>query len=170
MAKSKYQTRVEPNMDLIAAWIRDGLSDEQIAENLKIDRKTLRKYRTDHPELNALFKETRERIDCVNIVNAYMKRALGYTIIEEKRKYAYEDGKEILVGREEKERHIPPDARALENLINLRLPDDPLWGKLREVMHDREADSSEDNGRIFIPVKREIDLLEDEVPEADTDG
>ena len=41
MAKSKYFTHVEPKLKLVECWARDGLTDEQIANNLGIAYSTL---------------------------------------------------------------------------------------------------------------------------------
>lgn len=38
MAKSKYFTYVEPKLKLVEGWARDGLTDEQIYNNLGIYR------------------------------------------------------------------------------------------------------------------------------------
>ena len=38
MAKSKYFTHVEFNLTLLEGWARDGLTDEQISNNLGIYR------------------------------------------------------------------------------------------------------------------------------------
>lgn len=42
MAKGKYHEWLEPdNLLLLQAWARDGLTDEQIATNIGINRDTL---------------------------------------------------------------------------------------------------------------------------------
>lgn len=41
MAKSKYFTHVEPKFTLIEGWARDGLTDEQIYNNLENIKRTL---------------------------------------------------------------------------------------------------------------------------------
>lgn len=156
----KFETNVEPNLDLVAAWIRDGLSREQISENLGITVSSLDKYRRKYPEFGALFKKSRQRLDLVHMVNAYERRAEGYTTIERVKEYKVDkDGNETLVKIQERERHIPGDARAMENWINLRMADDPLWGKLRDVMHNGEISVAAEGGIVVIPQKKP--LIED---------
>lgn len=153
----KFETIVEPNLDLISAWIRDGLSKKQIAENLGICTESLNKYCRQYPEFKEMFKKDRQKLDLVHMVNAYQRRAEGYTTIEIEKEYKIlEDGSEQLVRIKEKERHVPGDARALENWINLRMSDDPLWGKLREIIHDRNIESAIEGGLVFIPEKKKI--------------
>ncbi len=42
MAKGKYEKWLEPDgLQLLGAWARDGLTDEQIARNMGICRETL---------------------------------------------------------------------------------------------------------------------------------
>ena len=56
MAKSKYFTHVEPKLKLVECWARDGLTDEQIANNLGIAYSTLREYRDKYSALSAALK------------------------------------------------------------------------------------------------------------------
>lgn len=45
MARSKYEDWIKPeNLILIQGWKRDGLTDEQIAHNIGINRSTLRRW------------------------------------------------------------------------------------------------------------------------------
>lgn len=46
MAKGKYQKWLEPEgLILLEGWARDGLTDEQIAKNMGITRKTLAEWK-----------------------------------------------------------------------------------------------------------------------------
>ena len=58
MARGKYQEWLEPdNLLKLEAWARDGLTDEQIAYNIGITRKTLFNWKSTHlPILHALKK------------------------------------------------------------------------------------------------------------------
>ena len=77
MAKSKYFTHVEPKLKLVECWARDGLTDEQIANNLGIAYSTLREYRDKYSALSAALKKGKEIVD-YEVENALLKRALGY--------------------------------------------------------------------------------------------
>ena len=152
--RDNYELKVEPNFDLIGAWVRDGLNDKQIAENLGISCTSLAEYRKKYPEFGEMFAVNRQKLDLVHMVNAYQRRAEGYTVVELEKEYKIVDGMRVLVKEKEKERHIPADPRALENWINLRMSADPLWGKLREVMHDRAVADGIEGGIVIIPERK----------------
>jgi hypothetical protein len=78
----KYETHVKPKLLLIEAWARDGLTVEQIADNLGIAKSTFCVYQNEHAELSDALKNGREVID-VMVENALLKAALGYDYREE---------------------------------------------------------------------------------------
>jgi hypothetical protein len=85
MGKSKYFTHVEPKLDEVLKWAKDGLSDKQIAMNLGIAYSTFREYRDKHSALSAILKKGKESSN-KQVENALFKRALGYDyeeVIEE---------------------------------------------------------------------------------------
>ena len=47
MAKSKWE-QVQDKLILVEGWARDGLTDEQIANNLGISKDTFYKYKKEH--------------------------------------------------------------------------------------------------------------------------
>lgn len=82
MAKGKYEAWLEPdNLLRIRAWARDGLTDEQIAHNMGIAVKTLYNWKKDHLPILQALKKGKEVID-VQVENALLKRALGYSYNE----------------------------------------------------------------------------------------
>lgn len=60
---------------------RDGLTDEQIAENIGIRRETLYDWKKKYPNISNALKRGKEVIDR-QVENALLKRALGYEYIE----------------------------------------------------------------------------------------
>ncbi|WP_054954964.1 hypothetical protein [Paenibacillus dakarensis] len=78
---SKYESHVKPKLNLVESWARDGLIDEQIAHNLGIGVATLYEYKNKYPEFTEALKNGKDDID-VQVENALLKRALGYTYIE----------------------------------------------------------------------------------------
>ena len=78
----KYDTHVKPKLLLIEAWARDGLTVEQIADNLGIAKSTFCLYQNEHSELSDALKNGREVIDYM-VENALLKAALGYDYREE---------------------------------------------------------------------------------------
>lgn len=65
----------------IEGWARDGLTDEQIAENIGISRSTLSKWKNEYSDISDTLKRGKEVIDR-QVENALLKRALGYEYTE----------------------------------------------------------------------------------------
>ena len=87
MAKGKYQEWLTPEGLLkIEGWARDGLIDEQIAQNIGIRAATLYEWKKRFPEISEALKRGKEVIDR-QVENALLKRALGYEYEEIKEKF-----------------------------------------------------------------------------------
>ena len=77
MAKGKYQKWLEPEgLLLIEGWARDGLTDEQISENMEISASTLYEWKKKYSEISEVLKKGKEFID-YQVENALLKKALG---------------------------------------------------------------------------------------------
>ena len=88
---------------LLEGWARDGLTDEQIAKNIGINRTTLYDWKKKEVNIADTLKKGKEVID-FEVENALLKRALGYEYEEE----TYENG--ILTKKVKKQ--VPPDTTA----------------------------------------------------------
>lgn len=88
---------------LLEGWARDGLTDEQIAKNIGINRTTLYDWKKKEVNIADVLKKGKEVID-FEVENALLKRALGYEYEEE----TYENG--ILTKKVKKQ--VPPDTTA----------------------------------------------------------
>jgi hypothetical protein len=66
---------------LVEGWVRDGLTDNQICENLGIGKSLLYEWKNDYVEFAECFKRGREVADYL-VENAMMKSALGYSYDE----------------------------------------------------------------------------------------
>lgn len=78
MAKGKYHDWLTAEGLLrLEGWARDGLTDEQIAENMGIRRPTLYDWKKKHPDISDTLKKGKEVVD-LQVENALLKRALGY--------------------------------------------------------------------------------------------
>ena len=88
---------------LLEGWARDGLTDEQIAKNIGINRTTLYDWKKKDANIADALKKGKEVID-FEVENALLKRALGYEYEEE----TYENG--ILTKKVKKQ--VPPDTTA----------------------------------------------------------
>ncbi len=61
----------------------EGLTNEQIAERMGMTKRTLQNWRRDYPEFSAAIKIGKEESDS-QVEMSLFKRAMGYTITEEK--------------------------------------------------------------------------------------
>ena len=78
MAKSKWET-VKDKLILVEGWARDGLTDEQIANNLAISIDTFYKYKKKYPEFSESLKRGKEIVD-YEVENALLQNALNGNI------------------------------------------------------------------------------------------
>lgn len=84
MAIGKYKEWLEPEGLLkLEGWARNGLTDEQIAQNMGITAKTLYEWKKKYSEICKTLKKGKEVID-LQVENALLKRALGYKYNEDK--------------------------------------------------------------------------------------
>lgn len=82
MAKGKYDKWLEPdNLLLLEAWARDGLTDEQIADNMGICRDTLIQWKKRFSDISDTLKRGKAVVD-IEVENALLKRAVGYSYNE----------------------------------------------------------------------------------------
>lgn len=111
--KSKYYTEVYPKLEQIKKYIADGATEKDIIDWLQIASSTFYEYKLKYPE----FKESLDvpkKESVMQVKNALLKRALGYTY-QEKKQYIVRDkesGKETLRS-EIYEKHCPPDIGAI---------------------------------------------------------
>lgn len=89
IAKGKYHEWLqEDNLIRIESWARMGLTDEQIAKNMGVNKTTLYDWMKKFPDISNSIKKGKAPID-FEVENALFKRAIGYeyeeveTIIEE---------------------------------------------------------------------------------------
>lgn len=116
MAKSKWE-EVKDKLILIEGWARDGLTNEQIAQNLGIGETTLYKMMKEHSEVSEALKKGKEVID-YEVENALLKKALGYTKTLKKHKLT----KEGNIVEIKEEIHVPADTTAQIYWLNNRKP------------------------------------------------
>lgn len=78
VARGKYQRWLEPDgLMLLAAWARDGLSDEQLARKIGISCSTLYEWKNRFSEISEALARGKEPVD-IEVENALHKLALGY--------------------------------------------------------------------------------------------
>lgn len=130
--KSKYKTHVEPNLEKIAHWRKDGLTEEQVAKRCGVAYSTFRTYIKKYPALMAALKKGKEDL-IIEVENSLYKRAMGYEY-EETEIIAKKDGnnsKPIKVTK--KKKHIVPDTTAIIFALKNLRPE--KWKDKQEVEH-----------------------------------
>lgn len=110
IAKSKYETDVEPRLVEIEAWKRDGLTDEQIYTNLGISKQSFYKYKEKYVDFFDTLKKGKEVAD-IEVENALFKRAIGYRYKEKIKEVKEIDGKKTVFIKEV-EKEMPGDVGA----------------------------------------------------------
>ncbi len=131
MAKSKYAKWLEPEgLLLLEGWARDGLTDEQIAHNMGISRKTLAEWKKKYGDISDTLKKGKEVVD-IQVENALLKKALGMKETVKKaikvREVKYNDGKRVSekehIEYVDEEVFVPPDTTAQIFWLKNRKPD-----------------------------------------------
>ncbi|BAK94185.1 helix-turn-helix domain-containing protein [Tetragenococcus halophilus] len=83
MAKGKYQEWLtEEGLLQLGAWARDGLTDEQIANNIGVSRSTLDVWKKKYPDISDTLKKNKDVVD-IEVENKLFKRAMGYSYTED---------------------------------------------------------------------------------------
>jgi transposase-like protein len=84
VAKGKYHKWLtEEGLIKLEGWARDGLTDDQVAQNIGIRRETLYSWMKKYPNISNALKKGKEVVDR-QVENALLKRALGYEYTETK--------------------------------------------------------------------------------------
>lgn len=131
MAKSKAMEWLEQDkLTLLEAWARDGLTNEQIAKNMGINPSTLYDYMNKFVEISNALKKGKEVVD-IEVENALLKRALGYTITLCEQKV----DKDGCVHDLKKDVHIPGDTTA-----------QIFWLKNRKPKNWKDKQNNENTG------------------------
>ena len=135
MGRSKIQLYkdylTEDGLNRLEDWARQGLTQEDIAHNIGITSRTLRRWMTDYPEMRDAIKRGNAPVD-YKVENALYKNAIGFFVTEKTVEVQVgEDGTKHQVQKEYR-RYIKPDTTAQIFWLKNRRPD--IWRDRRE--HD----------------------------------
>ena len=162
--RNRYGTYVEPNLEKIPQWRRNGLTEKQVAKKLGIAYSTLRKYIDEHPALSAAIKKGKEDL-VENLKDSLYKRALGYEFEEQK----------VLIEKDEQGREKRKVEKikkfmhsdvcllfALKNIASDEFKDTQnLKGDFKNTIQSMVIDIVDENGKVM--------NMDDDIPNSDED-
>lgn len=120
----------------IEGWARDGLNNEQIAENMGIVISTLYEWQKNYSVFSDALKRGKEVVDR-QVENALLKRALGYTYKEVTKEVNEKTGE--LVVTKEVTKEVVPDTTAQIFWLKNRKPKE--WRDKQEVTLDGQVNN-----------------------------
>lgn len=128
MAKGVYKNWIEGDgLIKIQGWVRKGLSNDQIAENMGIDRATLYRWADKYSDFCDVLKRTKE-ITVYEVEDAMFKAAKGY-YVEETKTVTNKDGKTLRI--ETNKKWIPPNTTA--QIFYLKNKDPDNWRERNDL-------------------------------------
>ena len=135
---SLYETKWKDKLIVIQGWARDGLTDEQIADNMGVNKSTIYDWKKKYPEFTNALKESKDVADRHVECELYNK-ATGFTKIVKKpmkvKNIEYDDGRKISEKEEiiyvEEELYYPPDTTAQIFWLKNRKPNE--WRDKKDV-------------------------------------
>lgn len=133
MAKGKYEYWLSPEGLLkLEGWARDGLTDEQIAQNIGVHRDTLIEWKKKYSDISDTLKKGKEIVD-IQVENALLKRALGYSYDEITREQVVNEktGEKTMEVTKIVKKEIVPDTTAQIFWLKNRRPD--KWRDKQDV-------------------------------------
>lgn len=129
----KYEQWLEPdNLIKLEGWARNGLTDEQIANNIGINRTTLYAWKAKYTDFSNALKRGKEVID-IMVENALLKSAMGYKYDEvvKERIYNPETGESEIVEVKRTTKEVAPNSTSLIFWLKNRRPAD--WRDTKNI-------------------------------------
>ena len=114
----KYETHVEPYLDKIYQWLKEGYTDYSICEQLGISQDSWIKYKEQYSDLSELYTRARAHRNAL-VMNKMFLRATGEKVALRKQK-ATKDGEIV---DPVKEQYIPPDVQAADLFLRNNDPE-----------------------------------------------
>lgn len=133
--RGKYQEWLtDDGLIKLEGWARDGLTDEQIAENMGIAVRTLYNWKDKYVQIMQTLKRGKEVIDR-QVENALLKRALGYKYEEVTREkvISAETGIPEMTVTKMVTKEVQPDVTAQIFWLKNRKPKD--WRDKQDIQH-----------------------------------
>lgn len=136
MARGKYaEWLTDEGLLKLEAWARNGLTYEQIAKNIGITDRTLYAWMKEYSPISQTLKKGREVVD-IEVENALLKRALGYTY----REVTYEEDNGELKKKKVVVKEVVPDTTAQIFWLKNRKPED--WRDKKNIEVSKPIDET----------------------------
>lgn len=121
---SAYVSKIEPNLEVIRALVKQGISEVKIAKRLGVGYSTWKRHKAEIPAFRAVLEGSREEV-VEELEAAMLKSALGFTQKVKKhyklKHVEYENGKRLSDDEElvevEEEIYFPPSFNAARFLL-----------------------------------------------------
>lgn len=134
IAKGKYHEWLQQdNLTMIEGWARQGLTDEQIASNIGVNKTTLYDWIKRFPNISNALKKGKAPVD-FEVENALYKRAVGFEYEEVETLYEEVNGEKKKKVKRIK-RTALPDTSAIIFWLKNRKPEQ--WRKMNPVVENK---------------------------------
>lgn len=134
IAKGKYHEWLQQdNLLMIEGWARQGLTDEQIASNIGVNKTTLYDWIKRFPNISNALKKGKAPVD-FEVENALYKRAVGFEYEEVETLYEEVNGEKKKKVKRIK-RTALPDTSAIIFWLKNRKPEQ--WRKMNPVIENK---------------------------------
>ena len=148
--KGKYHDWItDDSLTKLEAWARDGLTDEQVAKNIGINRTTLYDWKNRFPDIDNALKRGKEVVD-IEVENKLLQKAMGFEYEETETWVEEVDGVQ---------------KKRIKKIKKMALPDTTaqiFWLKNRKPAEWRDKQHIEQNNRnIEIIIGDDDDFEED---------
>jgi len=134
------------NLELLSCWARDGYTDAEIAEKMRISRQSLCNFRAKSPEIDQAIRNAKEIVD-YKVESALLKAALGCKTEELKVTAVFKRGEIVRTIKERTTREQPPNVLACQTWLFNRQRE--RWKRNR----DNEI-AADDDQSICITIQR----------------
>lgn len=134
------------DMHLVEILVKKGFTDEEMAEALKIDRRTWENWKEAHPDFFHTIKDWKDEADQA-VIKALYQKAIGYSHPEEK--IFCSDGEIV---RAQTVKQYPPDTAAIIHWLNNRQR--KTWKNYAPVQEPPQGEEGEMD--IFDAVAKEM--------------
>lgn len=134
--KSKYDI-VKDNFPNIEKWLKEGVTEKQIATNLGIAMSSWSLYKTQYSELTELIKNSRATV-VTDLRGALLKRALGFEYEERKTYIKKDDDGKVTQYTEITKKQALPDVAAIN--LSLKNYDKDNWANDPQLLELRKLE------------------------------